>query len=111
LTAGRGLQDPDVLLAFVLLKLLVVVVEVCKLVRQDVGVRHEVKGRLAVALLHADHVEAEAVFARNFVALWEVVDFLVLVEAFVLEALAGARGPKQVPLVAFGGGEAVVFKY
>ena len=51
-------DDPDVLLRVVLLELLVVLVELPKLIWQDVGVRHEVKVLLAVPLLHPDHIEA-----------------------------------------------------
>jgi hypothetical protein len=74
----------------VLFQLLVVVVEVSELVGQDVGVWYEVEGGLAVALLHAHDVEAQPVFSGDFVALREVVDLLVLVEAFVLKAFASS---------------------
>ena len=83
--AGIGrLDNPDVLLAFMLLQFLVVIVEVSKLVWQDVRVRAEVEGRLSKALLHAYNVEAESIFAGDLVALWEVVDLLVLVQPFIL---------------------------
>lgn len=75
------------------------VVEISELIRQDVGIRHEVERCLAKPLLHADYVEAESVLARDLMALWEVVDLLILVQTFVLVGFACARAPKQVPLV------------
>lgn len=95
---GR-LHDPHVLLRVVLLQLLIVRVEVPELVREDVGVGHKVKVLLAVLLLHADHVKTEAVLPGDLVALWEVVDLLVLVEALVEVALARAGAPKDIPLM------------
>lgn len=69
------------------------IIEVAELVWQDVGIGHEVEGRLAKALLHAHDVEAKPILARDLMALREVVDLLVFVEAFVLIRLAGARTP------------------
>ena len=71
-----------------LLELLIVVVEVSKLIRQDVSVRAEVKGTFAEALLEAHDIEAKTVLARDLVTLREVIDLLVLVQALVLVALA-----------------------
>jgi hypothetical protein len=73
------LDDPHVLLAVMLLKFLVVGVEITKLIRQDVGIRDEVEVGFPKFLLHADHVVAETILARDLVALGEVVDLLVLV--------------------------------
>ena len=84
LAGVRRLHDPDIFLAFVLLQLLIVVVEVAKLVRKDVGVRGEVEGALAKPLLHAHDVEAESILAGDLIRLREVVDFLVLVKTLVL---------------------------
>ena len=73
-----------------LLELLIVVVEVSKLIWQDVGVWAEVKGTFAEALLEAHDIEAKTVLARDLVTLREVIDLLVLVQALVLVALARA---------------------
>jgi hypothetical protein len=62
-----GLNDPNVLLAFVLLELLVVVVEVAELLGQDVSVRCQIKGRFTELLLHTNEVEAKTIFARNLI--------------------------------------------
>lgn len=94
-----------------LLELLVVLVELTKLIRQDVGVRHEVEVLLSVALLHANHVEAEPILARDLMTLREVVDLLVLVESLVEVALAAAGAPKNIPLVALSGRKTVVFEH
>jgi len=77
-------HNPDVLLAFVLLKLLVVIVEISEFVWQDVGIRREVEGALAESFLHSHDVEAEAIFSGDFVGLWEVIDLLVFVQTLIL---------------------------
>ena len=84
---GR-LEDPDVLLRVMLLQLLIVFVEFAELVRQDVGVWNEVPLGLSIAFLHPDDVKAKTVLARNFMTLREVVDLLILIEAFVQVTLA-----------------------
>jgi hypothetical protein len=73
------LNNPDVLLAVMLLELLVVLVELSELIRQDVGVRHEVEMLLPKSVLHPHHIKAETIFASDLVTLREMVDFLVLV--------------------------------
>lgn len=82
------LYDPNILLAIVLLQLLIMLVKLTELIWQDVGVRYKVKMLFAKSLLHSDNVEAKPVFPCNFVTLREVVDLLVLVQAFVQVALA-----------------------
>ena len=78
------LDNPHILLALVLLQLLVMIVEVAKFIRQDVGVWAEVKGRLAKSFLHADDVETESVFSGDFITLREMVDLLILIQTFIL---------------------------
>ena len=77
-------HDPDILLALVLLEFLVVIVKVTKLIGKNVGVWRKIKCTLAKSFLHSDDVEAESIFACDFVRLREVIDFLVLIQAFVL---------------------------
>ena len=84
LTRVCRFHDPDIFLAFVLLEFLVVIVKVTKLIGKNVGVWRKIKCTFAEALLHSDDVEAESVFACDFVRLREVIDFLVLIQAFVL---------------------------
>jgi hypothetical protein len=60
-------------------QLLIVSIELPKLIRQDISVRHKVEVVLAVLLLQTDHVAAESVFAGDLVALRKVVDLLVLI--------------------------------
>ena len=93
------LHDPHILLALVLLQLLVVVVEVTELVRQNVSVRAEVESALSESLLQAHDIEAKSVLASDFIALWEVIDLLILVQAFILVRFARARAPQNVPLM------------
>jgi hypothetical protein len=83
----------------VLLKFLVVGVKVPELVRKNVGVWDEVKVALTEFLLHTDHVVAQAVLPRNLIALWKVVNLLVLIQALVEVALAGRGAPEDVPLM------------
>lgn len=82
--------NPNVLFAVVLFEFLVVLVELSKLIRQDVCVRDEIKVLFPVAFLHAYHVEAESILSSNLMALREVIDLLILVEALVQVALAAA---------------------
>ena len=83
-------DDPYILFALMLFKLLVVVIEIAEFVRQNVSVWTEVKSILAEPLLKPDNIEAETVLARDLVALREVIDLLVLVEPLILVALARA---------------------
>ena len=109
LTGVCGLDNPNVFLALMLLQLLIVIVKVAELIGQDVRVWYKVKWLFAETLLHAHHVKAKAVFACNFMALWEVINFLVLVQTLVLVRFAGARTPEQVPLVGFRVSKPVAF--
>ena len=68
LAVVRGLDDPHVLLAFVLLQLLVVVVEVAEFFGQDVSVGSHVESRLPKLLLHAHDVVTQTILASDFVA-------------------------------------------
>ena len=77
-------HDPDIFLALVLLEFLVVIVKVTKLIGKNVGVWRKIKCTFPEALLHADDVEAKSIFACDLVRLREVIDFLVLIQAFVL---------------------------
>lgn len=81
------LHDPNVLLAIMLLQLLVMLVKLTELIRQDIGIRYKVKVLFTKSLLHSDNVEAKPVFPCNFVTLREVIDLLVFVEPFVQVAL------------------------
>ena len=93
-----------------LLQLLIMLIEFSKLIWQDVSVWNEVEMLLSVSLLHPHHVEAETILSRDFVALREMIDFLVLVKPFVKVALAAARAPQHVPLMALSWSEIAVFK-
>lgn len=68
LAVVRGLDDPHVLLAFVLLQLLVVVVEVAEFFGQDISVGSHVESRLPELLLHAHDVVTQTILASDFVA-------------------------------------------
>jgi len=59
------LDDPDILFALVLLQFLVVVVKVAEFIRQNVGVRSEVKSRLSESFLKAHNIEAETILASD----------------------------------------------
>ena len=59
-----------------------------ELIWQDVGVWDEIELIPAEPLLHLHKVVAEAVLARNFIALREMVNPLMLVKSLVHVALA-----------------------
>ena len=71
-----------------LLQLLVVVVEIAKFIRQDVGVWAEIESILAESFLKPDYIKAKSILAGDLVTLREVIDLLVLIEALILIALA-----------------------
>ena len=85
--------------------------EIMELLRQNVSVRDEIKLVFPEALLHLDIVVAQAVFARDFVALREMVDALVLVQALVHVTFARGGGPAKVPLVRLSHGESIGLEY
>ena len=57
--------------------------EIMKLIRQDVCVRHEIKLISAKSLLHFDYIVAKPIFSSDFVTLWEMVDPLEFIKTFV----------------------------
>ena len=73
------LYDPNIFLAIVLLKLLVMFIKFTKLIWQDISIRNEIKVLFSESLLHSNDIEAQSVLSSNFVTLREMVDFLVLV--------------------------------
>jgi len=89
-----------------LFQLLIVLIELSELVRQDISVRNEVKMLLAKPLLHPHNIEAKSIFPCNFMTLWVMVDLLVLVETFIQVTLTTGRAPKYVPFMGFSSGEA-----
>ena len=83
-------HDPDIPLRLSLPQLLIMSMEVVKLIRQDVGVRNEIKLRPTKSLLHLHIVETKSVFSGDFVALREVIDALKFVQTFIEITFAGA---------------------
>ena len=73
-----------------LLQLLVMLIEFAEFIRQNVSVWHEIKVLLAIPFLHSDHIEAKSIFPCNLMTLREMVDFLVLIKAFIEVTLAAA---------------------
>lgn len=100
-TLGRvsWLNDPNVLLAIMLFELLVVLIELTKLVRKDVGIRNEVEVLLSKPFLHSHDVEAKPILSSDFMTLREMIDLLIFVQAFIEIALATRRAPQNVPFV------------
>lgn len=66
-----------------LLQFLEVSIEIAKLIWQNIGVWHKIEVLLAISFLHSHHVEAQAIFTSDFVTLREVIDLLVLIQAFI----------------------------
>ena len=85
-------------------------VELAVLVGEHVRVRHEVEASFPMLLLHPDYVLAQLVLPCDLIARREVVDLLVLVEAFVEVLLAVRVAPKDVPLVGLSVVETVSFE-
>ena len=83
-------HDPDIPFRLRLPQLLIMSMEVVKLIRQDVGVRNEIKLRPTKSLLHLHIVETKSVFSGDLVALREVVDALKFVQTFIEITFAGA---------------------
>ena len=57
--------------------------EIMKLIRQDVCVRHEIKLISAKSLLHLDYIITESIFSGDFVTLWEVIDPLEFIKTLI----------------------------
>ena len=82
------LHDPNVLLRLLLLNQVVVLLELFEFLRQDVGVRYNVKCLSPKLLLHLCHVEAKSIFSSYFVRLREVVNPLMFIHPFIQEGFA-----------------------
>ena len=105
------LDDPDVLLAVMLLQLLVVLIELSELIRQDVCIRRKVVMLFAILLLHPHYVEAKPVLPGDLMTLREMVDLLIFIQALVQIALTAAGGPQDVPLMALSWGKVGKLKH
>ena len=55
------------------------VIKVTELIRQDVSIWTKVKRILAKSLLQSHNIKAKSVLPCDFIALWEVIDLLVLI--------------------------------
>ena len=62
-----------------LFELLVVVIKVTELIGQDVGIWAKVKRVLTEPLLQTHNIKAKSVLSRDFIALREMIDLLVLI--------------------------------
>ena len=71
-----------------LLQLLIVIIEITEFIWQDVGVWAEVKRSLSEPFLQAHNIETQTILSSDFVTLREVIDLLILIEPFILVALA-----------------------
>lgn len=88
---------------------MVVVEEVPVFVREDVGVRDEVKVLSSKFLLHLDIIEAQPVLPRDLIRVWKMIDSLVFIQTLIKIRLAAATGPEEIPFVGFGVFEIVCF--
>ena len=66
------------------------IVKVTKLVWDHIGIGKETEGLLAKPMLHFGYVDRQLVFPCDLLRGREVIDLLVLVQAFVEIRLAGA---------------------
>lgn len=95
----RRFNDPDILLRIMLLQLLIVSIEITELVWKNICIRYKVEVALPELLLHPHHIIAQPVFPGYFIALREVIYFLILIQSLIQVALAARRAPQYVPLV------------
>jgi hypothetical protein len=58
-------------------------VKFTKFVREDVGIGNKVKEGLSMLILHFNHILTKVVLPGDFITLWEMIDFLIFVQAFV----------------------------
>ena len=87
------LYNPDILLAIMLLLLLIMLIKLSELIRQDVCIRNKIKMLFAIPFLHPDDVEAESILPGNFMTLREMVDLLILIQAFIQITLTAGGAP------------------
>ena len=83
------LDNPDILLAIMLLQLLIMLIKFSKLVWQNIGIWHEIEMLFSKPFLHPHTVEAESILSRDLMTLREMVDLLILIKSLVKVALAG----------------------
>ena len=74
-------------------------IEISKLIRKNVSVRHKVEVLLAKPFLHSYDIIAKSVLSCNFVALRKVIDLLIFVKSFIDVRLATTGTPKNIPLM------------
>lgn len=82
------LDDPGVTFGLGFLQLHVVSMEFVVLVWQNIGVRDEIIILDSILLLGFYKIEAEAVFAGDLIAHWEVINPLKFVQALIEERFA-----------------------
>lgn len=86
-------------------------IEISKLIRKNVSVRHKVEVLLAKPFLHSYDIIAKSVLSCNFVALRKVIDLLIFVKSFIDVRLATTGTPKNIPLMWLGMSKSVRFKH
>lgn len=99
-----------VFFALGLLKLVKMMHKFSKLVGNKIGVWQEVKMLLTKSLLHSSDVKGQFIFSCDFNAAGKMINFLVLIQAFIKISLAVAARPEQVPVVGFSVLEIVCFE-
>ena len=76
-------------------------IEFPELVWQNIRIRNEIKMLFAKPFLHPHNIVAQSVLSGNFVTLWEMVDFLVFVQALIKIAFATTWAPQNIPFMTF----------
>lgn len=71
-----------------LFQLLVVFIELTEFIRKNVGIWHKVKVLFTISFLHSDNIETKPILPCNLMTLWEVINLLVLIQAFIKVTLA-----------------------
>ena len=71
--------NPNIFLAVMLLKFLVMSIKISELIWKDVSIRYEVKVLLSKSFLHSYHIIAQSVFSRDFITWWKMIDFLIFI--------------------------------
>lgn len=111
LARAAGLTDPKVLIRSLLLKFIVVDIKIHPLIREDIRIWYDIESFMSMLLLHIYNVLTQRVFSSDFIAAWEVVDLLVLIQPFVDIRISTRDHPQDIPIVRFCVPESISFQH
>ena len=86
-------------------------IEFTEFIRENVSIGHKIKMLFAKSFLHSDNVETKSVLPGDLMALREMINFLVLIQALIEVAFATGRAPQKVPFMRLCGCKTCSFKH